>query len=378
MQKKILLLSGYDAKSHKLWRERLVSLLPEYEWTQLILPPRNFNWRIRSNSLQWASTHRETLCRNYDLLLTTSMVDLSSLRGFVPELSRLPTAVYFHENQFAYPLNKQAEKNIEPILVPIYTALCADKLIFNSNYNRYTFLKGVKNLFEKLPDKLPKEILKKLENNRIIPVPAENPGKAKPIKLINQLDVVWNHRWEYDKGPERLLRLIEEVDARSLPIRFHIVGEQFRGTPKVFADIQLRSSLHAKRLGMEPGAFGYISNRLEYYTLLQKSDVVLSTALHDFQGLAVQEACLAGCSPLTPHALAYPEYIPTNCMYKNIDNEKMRTRELIEMLNKLLKLKKENYSLPQVALEHYTGKFLKNKYNELVKELLDFKQTHKK
>ena len=174
------------------------------------------------------------------------------------------------------------------------------------------------------------------------------------------------------------MRLIEEVDARSLPIRFHIVGEQFRGTPKVFADIQLRSSLHAKRLGMEPGAFGYISNRLEYYTLLQKSDVVLSTALHDFQGLAVQEACLAGCSPLTPHALAYPEYIPTNCMYKNIDNEKMRTRELIEMLNKLLKLKKENYSLPQVALEHYTGKFLKNKYNELVKELLDFKQTHKK
>ena len=369
MQKKILLLSGYDAKSHKLWRERLVSLLPEYQWTQLTLPPRNFNWRIRSNSLHWASTQRKTLCGDYDLLLATSMVDLSSLRGLVPELCRLPTAIYFHENQFAYPPNKQAEKNIEPILVPIYAALCADKLIFNSEYNRNTFLEGTKNLFKKLPDKLPKEVLEKFENNRIIPVPAENPGKVKHTSSTNQINVVWNHRWEYDKGPERLMRLIAEIDERRLPICFHIVGEQFRETPRVFEDIQLKLSSHSKRLSMEPGTFGYISNHFEYYSLLQKSDVVLSTALHDFQGLAVQEACLAGCSPLTPNALAYPEYIPTNCMYKNIDDEKLQTSEIITMLIKLLELKQRNFALPQVDLKHYTGKFLKNKYNQLIQEL---------
>ena len=100
---RILLLSAYDADSHIYWRKGLVAHLPEHQWTVLTLPGRYFSWRMRGNSMSWAFSEYETLSQPYDLVIATSMTDLSALRGFVPSLANTPTLVYFHENQFAYP-----------------------------------------------------------------------------------------------------------------------------------------------------------------------------------------------------------------------------------------------------------------------------------
>ena len=98
---RILLLSGYDAASHRLWHENLARMMPEHEWTPLALAPRNFSWRLRGNALSFAFGERETLSRPYDLMIATSMVDLSTLRGFMPALAAIPTLLYFHENQYS-------------------------------------------------------------------------------------------------------------------------------------------------------------------------------------------------------------------------------------------------------------------------------------
>ena len=124
------------------------------------------------------------------------------------------------------------------------------------------------------------------------------------------------------------------------------------------------------------GTFGYVNSRHEYHTLLQSSDLVLSTALHDFQGLAIQEACLAGCSPITPRALVYPEYIPENCMYGNSGSGKEQAGEIVELLINRMRLKQEGSALPQADLKNYSGQTLRNKYNELLNNLaLDRKST---
>lgn len=139
------LLSAYDALSHQYWRKGLVDKFPEHDWTVLALPVRFFSWRLRSNSLTWAFSERKVLTAGYDLLVCTSMIDLSSLKGMVPELTKIPTLCYFHENQFAYPASEQQSASVEPLILNIYTALAADQVLFNSVCNRQTFIEGAQN-----------------------------------------------------------------------------------------------------------------------------------------------------------------------------------------------------------------------------------------
>jgi len=137
---RILLLSAYNAKSHKYWREGLVSQFPDHNWTQLVLPGRYFSWRIRCNSMQSALGHRTTLDQPYDLIIATSMVDLASLKGFVPNLANTQSVLYFHENQFRYPASQANEKHhLDPKMVTLYAAIEAQRLVFNSHYNQQTF-----------------------------------------------------------------------------------------------------------------------------------------------------------------------------------------------------------------------------------------------
>jgi len=119
-KQRILLLSAYDASSHRYWRELLADRLTDFDWAVVALPDRHFYWRIRSNALTYALQHRDILAEGYDLILATSMVDLCGLRGLLPAISQIPTVLYFHENQFAYPVRKPSSNIINSQLVSVY------------------------------------------------------------------------------------------------------------------------------------------------------------------------------------------------------------------------------------------------------------------
>ena len=61
--------------------------------------------------------------------------------------------------------------------------------------------------------------------------------------------------------------------------------------------------------------FGFAPSRSEYQAWLRSADLVLSTAEHEFQGLAVLEALAAGCLPVLPNRLVYPEFVPPSGLY---------------------------------------------------------------
>ncbi|WP_299978325.1 DUF3524 domain-containing protein [uncultured Pseudoteredinibacter sp.] len=323
---KALLLSAYDAQSHAYWRNQLTTGLKQWQWTQLCLAPRYFSWRQRGNSLSWAFNERETLQQDYQFLLATSMVDLSALRGFVPELAQLPTILYFHENQFAYPKSAKQHSLVEPQLTSIYSALCADRLIFNSQYNQQSFLNGAKKLLKAMPDNVPKGLLERLRSkSELIPVPiaAAKVSDKAVYAGPGALRILWNHRWEYDKGPNRLLALIQSLQhmllalpAQKRPsIEWYIVGQSFRQVPSEFEQIHKLLSAHDSPMKLV--AWGYQECLEDYHALLTKADIVLSTAEHDFQGLAVLEACSYGCLPLLPDRLVYPEWFAKNACYQS-------------------------------------------------------------
>ncbi|GAA0681207.1 DUF3524 domain-containing protein [Marinobacterium maritimum] len=324
---RILLLSAYDAVSHRYWRHGLVAAFSEHDWTTLSLPPRYFAWRIRGNSLSWAFNERETLLKPYDLIIATSMCDLTGLRGLVPELASIPTLVYFHENQFAYPESGREFSSVEPQILNIYNALAADRILFNSEFNRQTLVEGAATLLRKLPDQVPVGLTERMtDRSEVVPVPLPDEVFLPATPEPGPLQLVWNHRWEFDKGPELLLTAIRAMQNRGIDFQLHVVGQQFRHTPKVFDEVhqQLQSRGNL-------GCWGHVESIDDYRRLLQCSDAVLSTALHDYQGIAILEGVAAGCTPVVPDRLAYRELFEPGYRYDS-DHEADRLAERIERL----------------------------------------------
>lgn len=312
----VLLLSAYAAQSHVYWRRGLQQMFPHWAWTCLELPPRYFSWRVRGNPLVWSLSEGGTLSGDRDLLIATSMVDLATLRGLVPELAAVPTLLYFHENQFDYPQDRQRHSLLEAQMVSLYSALAADRIAFNSAWNRDTFIAGCTELLARLPDKVPPGIPQRLQaKSCLLPVPLlpeesadpRWPGRAGELP-DRPLRILWSARFEHDKGGEGLYRVLGELESAGLDFELAVTGQQFRDSPAVFARIEEE---YRHRLVQ----FGYLESTADFAGLQRAADIVLSTATHEFQGLAVLQAVRAGCVPVVPDRLAYRELYPAKYRY---------------------------------------------------------------
>ena len=294
------------------------------------MPPRYFSWRIRGNSFYFAesiiaeinalplddSESENASKAPFDVIVATSMVDLATLIGICPVIAGIPSLLYFHENQFAYPETGHVYSSLEPKMVTIFSALAATRLCFNSDYNKRSFIDGVTSLMKKFPDFKPNGIEKRLDaKSSVLPVPHVHDLASSTIHANEQdrpIRVVWNHRWEYDKGPDRLLALIGALP-ESLNIVFHVLGQRFAKSPVVMDDIK---ALLGNRNWL--GEWGFVESRSRYWNILSESDIVLSTAIHDFQGLAIQEAVQLGCVPLVPNRLAYADIYDESFRYSSL------------------------------------------------------------
>ena len=175
-------------------------MLPDWDWQLLEMPPRHFSWRMRGNPLHFGVTEAELLRGDYDLVCATSMVDLATLRGLVPALAQKPAVLYFHENQFAYPQSGAGHSLLEAQMVSLYSALAADQLLFNSRYNRDSFVAGVDALLGRLPDFVPEGLAAALRDKaEVLPVPlAAAPEPVRPA--------FWAHR--DGRAPGDTLRIV--------------------------------------------------------------------------------------------------------------------------------------------------------------------------
>lgn len=126
--------------------------------------------------MQWASTEDACSAGDYNLVLATLLVSLASLRGLIPKLATVPTLLYFHDNQLACPGERKRHDNIEAPIVPLFAALCADAVVFNSAFNRDICREGVRQLAKRLPEGLPAKLFTKLNSAEVLPVPLASAG----------------------------------------------------------------------------------------------------------------------------------------------------------------------------------------------------------
>lgn len=364
---KILLLSAYHAPSHRRWTRGVVEHLSEHDVQVFTQPPRHFYWRARGNSLYWAMD--DDLCAaaaESDLLLTTSMVDLAGLRGMQPALAALPTAVYYHENQFAYP-TRNLRKNANLLVTNLYTALAGDQVYFNSAYNRRSFLDGVDTFLAKMPDQIPPDVASTIEaKSSVLPVPLADdlyPDRA-ATRSPGPLTILWNHRWEYDKAPQRFFNALFALHDEGHAFRLVVVGQQFREVPPIFDEAR-------ERLAGCIDQWGWVESRQEYLRWLDESDVVVSTALHEFQGLAVQEAALRGCLPVLPDRLAYPDFFDDSFLFAgDLDDTIADTDALIAHLRPLMADPTEARRRPRADLESLRWSRLAGRYDDALSSLV--------
>jgi glycosyltransferase involved in cell wall biosynthesis len=286
-------------------------MLPDVDWQVVCLPPRHFAWRVRGNAFSWAfSSAREVLEQPYDAILATSVCDLAGLRAFVPSLGRCPAWVYVHENQFAYPSGQDDRQWVEPAMMSLSTLLAADRISFNSAYNRDTLLQGAEDLLRRMPDYRPLACLQQIaQRSEVLPVAIPDACFMSGEPQPGRLRVVWNHRWEYDKAPERLLQALRLLRASGERLHLALLGQAFRQVPQAILQIQQEFADDLWRSAPE-------ADESAYRQLLAQADVVVSTALHDFQGLAVLEAMAASCLACVPDRLAYPEFVPQQQLYR--------------------------------------------------------------
>ena len=300
---RILLLSAYRADSHAAWADWLTTTFDALDWQLLELPGRHFRWRIRGNPLSWLERLEDV---EADAVIATSMVDLATLRGLHPRLAALPTLYYVHENQFVYPVGPDQFRSVEPQMVQIYAALAADRLAFNSAFNRDSFLDGMEALLGRMPDHAPNGLSTRVRaRSEILPVPV-TPHTASHRERDPGL-ILWNHRWEYDKAPEVFTEALLRLRETGLDFRLALLGARPAQTPEA---LQRLRDAFAERIVADGNL-----PRGEYEDLLGRAAIVVSTALHEFQGLAVLEATAAGATPLVPDALAYREQYPDTCRY---------------------------------------------------------------
>jgi len=222
---------------------------------------------------------------------------------------------YFHENQFAYPTQVFDERDLNYALTNLTTALSSDRIAFNSLYNLESFMEGVEETLKHSYDlKLESTTEEILNKSKVLP-----PGidfsvidTAEKKNPTGPPVILWNHRWEHDKDPDSFFEALFDLDREGIDFRLVVLGESFKAHPETFDDAK-------QRLSEKILQFGYVRSRKDYARWLKQGSIVVSTARHEFFGIAILEAVRAGCRPLLPRRLSYPELFPEEFLYNEDD-----------------------------------------------------------
>ena len=303
----LLFIEPYLNHSHGAFAKGIMSHVPA-RWTLLGLPGRFFRWRMRGAAAYLALQARRDLERPWDGLICSSMLGLAELKGLCPSLAEVPSLVYFHENQLCYPVQGKAgqtqqDRDLYLAFSNLTSGLAAKRILFNSDYHKREVFAAADAMLKRLPDAVPADLLKVLyEKCGVRPVPLEVSEADGLARTKNQgnLRIVWNHRWEHDKDPETLFSALFKLAGDGQNFQVAILGPRSANYPKVF-------DLAGDILGGRLVHLGTVEDRREYWGWLFWADLAISTALQEYQGLSIAEAVWAGCRPLVPDTLVYPE-----------------------------------------------------------------------
>ncbi len=309
---KILLLEPFFTGSHQSWAEGILRF-SRHEVRILSLPGRHWKWRMHSGAVTLA---KQFLQMDFqpDLILATDMLDFSTFLGLTRSKSTgVPTAIYFHENQITYPWSAtdpdvSLKRNNQYGFMNYTSALVADKIFFNSDYHRHSFVNALPSFLKQFPD------YQEVENVDLIAKKCKTLYLGVNLKRFDSFKIadkftepllVWNHRWEYDKNPEGFFKALFRLKKEGITFKVAVLGERYKTSPAIFKKAE-------KELANEIVQFGKVKEFGDYAKWLWRADILPVSNKQDFFGQSVVEAMYCNCFPILPNRLAYPEHIPSH------------------------------------------------------------------
>ncbi len=297
----VCLVEPFYGGSHRAWADGYATH-SMHDVTLVTLPAENWRWRMRGGAVALADQVGALCSTGYrpDAVIVSDMIDLALFRELTfRHWGRPVTVIYFHENQLGYPSQKGTD-----VAFPWTnwtSALVADEIWFNSRYHLATFFEHIPAMLARFPDRLDeRHLASMMDRSSVAPIGVDLTGLAREDRSGEIPRIVWNHRWEHDKHPERFAHAVES--ALDLDFEVAICGEEPIGGDE--GRDRLVSALGERLIWL-----GF-ADRSRYLDLLAGSDIVVSTAGHEYFGIAVVEAMAAGCCPVLPNRLSYPELIP--------------------------------------------------------------------
>lgn len=309
---RIFLLEPFFTGSHAAWATGY-SRYSQHEVHLFTLKGKYWKWRMQGGAIELAEQVMNH-SKQPDLILATDMLDLSTFWGLARNhVGRIPTLLYFHENQLTYPWSTQDQdrqigRDRHYAFINYRSALAADHLLFNSAYHLDSFHNALEPFLKAFPDNRGLHHLKTLrQKSTVLPLGLNlaeldtlKPTKSSP----NQHPLIlWNHRWEYDKNPEAFFQALYQLADQGLDFQLAVLGEKYQRSPAIFKEAK-------HRLSDQIVHWGYARDRAEYVRWLWQADLLPVTAIQDFFGISVVEAAYCQTQPLLPDRLAYPEHFP--------------------------------------------------------------------
>ena len=332
---KFLFLESFYGGSHKEFADGLAAH-SGHRIDLVTLPARFWKWRMRGAALHFLRQAPDV--GRYDGLIVTDLMSLADLKALAgPSLP--PALAYFHENQLTYPLAPGEAMDFQFGFTDITTALCADRVLFNSRFHFDAFFAQLPGFIKMMPEFRPLWCVERIRDKADVlhpgcRFPALQSGAGKRPDDGPPL-IVWNHRWEFDKDPDAFFAALSALAQKGVAFRIALLGENFQAVPQAFLAAR-------ERFGDRIVCYGYEPDRGRYLQWLRNGHVVVSTALQENFGISIVEAVRCGCLPLLPDRLAYPEILPepahADCLYDGPE-------DLVEKLARLLVGFEEKQSL---------------------------------
>lgn len=369
-QYETVIVEGYCGGSHAqlidLLEDKLYSKQPSPRHLVIRLPAKKWHWKLKTGHLAVAQriprTHQAT-----KVLFVTSMIDMAGLLGLRPDLHTAKKIYYMHENQLEYPSRqgenwKKEERDYQLGWAQICSALVADVVAFNSCFNRDSFLVRLGPFLRKVPDSHfdVAEVEATVRAKCMVvhfplhfTLPADLRSTSDNNNNGSDLRILWNHRWEHDKNPAAFLKALMVLHEKGTKFQVCVLGEDFTASAEDRELVKtVKSVLTAQG---KVRHWGYAENREAYFKAVGDCDVVVSTAFHEFFGVAVLEGALMGCTPLVPKRLVYPELFPNKELWYNTDVQfAKKLHSYSFQVDKLRTWKKERKWVKELNLEQYT------------------------